>query len=277
MANDARRQLRILTSPSFLVAFPLCLAHGVVSHSPVPATGLVPLAFSAAANLFLVSRQPKPRTTTVEQGDVRDDETPAETGPETAHPVLTFAFDAVLAAALMIVLVFTWVRLSSRAELAMLAAYSTIPLLVSFLIHLYLAVRALSIGLALHDLTQWMAWQIVPPDCPDCGHRLRPSSPPSAPWFQSLPKIKVPTMPSIQTPSWKAPAWLRGRRYAPIPVDEQEEDEGRYYRDEPDTGGPSTRVQEPEVVDVVGRKHKDSPVINDEPASQPEPEPEPHP
>ncbi|KAI1079250.1 hypothetical protein F5B20DRAFT_544178 [Whalleya microplaca] len=272
MAN-ARRQLRILTGASFLVAFPLCLAHGVVSHSPVPAVGLVPLAASAAVNVFLVSRQAKPRSSgdSVEHGEGVDaDETPAETD----HPVLTFAVDTILAAALMIVLVFTWIRLGSRAELAMLAAYSTIPLLVSFFSHLYLAVRELFIGLALHDLTQWLAWQIVPPDCPDCGHRLRPSSPPPAPWFQSLPKLRFPALPTVPTPEWKAPAWLRGRRrYTAVPVDDEED----RYRDDPEEGEPSTRVQEPEVVDVVRSKHKkgkDSPIIEDEPQPEPEPEPE---
>jgi hypothetical protein len=54
------------------------------------------------------------------------------------HRILVFVVDVILAAALMVVLVFTWIRTGShwmwpgpRPELVMLAAYSTMPLLVS--------------------------------------------------------------------------------------------------------------------------------------------------
>jgi hypothetical protein len=49
------------------------------------------------------------------------------------HRILVFVVDVILAAGLMVVLVFTWIRTghkgSKRPELAMLAAYSTMPLL----------------------------------------------------------------------------------------------------------------------------------------------------
>jgi hypothetical protein len=51
------------------------------------------------------------------------------------HSVLVFAIDAILAAALMVVLVFTWIRNSTSRrggnKMVMLAAYATIPLLVN--------------------------------------------------------------------------------------------------------------------------------------------------
>ncbi len=80
------RPLRQTTVVSFIPAFPLCLAHGILSRSPVPAVGLVPLAVSAASGIALLS------------------------GAGTrSHPSAIFAGDLVLAAALIVVLVFTWI------------------------------------------------------------------------------------------------------------------------------------------------------------------------
>lgn len=51
------------------------------------------------------------------------------------HRISVFAVDVVHAAGLMVVLVFTWIRAGKvgdgRPELAMLAAYATVPLLVN--------------------------------------------------------------------------------------------------------------------------------------------------
>jgi len=55
------------------------------------------------------------------------------------HRILVFVVDVLLAAGLMVVLVFTWIRTGRRtggrwdrsAELAMLAAYATLPLLLN--------------------------------------------------------------------------------------------------------------------------------------------------
>jgi hypothetical protein len=103
------RPLRLTTILSFLPAFPLCLAHGIVSHAPVPAVGLVPLAVSAAVGIALLQRR-KP-----------------------THPAAICAADLVLAAGLMVVLVFTWITAprSHHGGLSMLASYATIPLLVN--------------------------------------------------------------------------------------------------------------------------------------------------
>ncbi|KAI0845685.1 hypothetical protein F5Y00DRAFT_265319 [Daldinia vernicosa] len=314
------RTLRIVTAATFLPAFPLCIAHGVVSGSPAPAVGLVPLAFSAGAGIFLNLRQSRSKQTPsepepeLEQGGTEESalEQEYERGPETedtqqsreasdaptpapapkstqAHPILVFAVDTILAAALMVVLVFTWIDSSgsstNSAESAMLAAYATIPLLINFLIHLFLAVREFSRGLAIPGLTQYLAWQAVPPDCPNCGHQLRPDAPPSLPWLEeaSLPrpslkvkavKWKLPAIPKVKVkvraPQWKTPAWFknRGERgYAPLFVSTDRDDEEETttpiapYRDDPEVGEPSTRLEdpetpEPEVIDIVGKKSK---------------------
>ena len=104
--------LRIASAVSFIPAFPLCLAHGVASRGPgiVPAIGLVPLAFSSAAGVFLATKSAH--------------------HDKFKHPALIFASDVVLAAALMVVLVYTWLTAPQRsASFSMLAAYATIPLL----------------------------------------------------------------------------------------------------------------------------------------------------
>ncbi|KAF4975237.1 hypothetical protein FZEAL_7944 [Fusarium zealandicum] len=167
--SASHKTLRLITIASFLPAFPLCLVHGILAHSPVPAVGLVPLAFSATGGVFLLW----PRAS--EDGRLA----------RLSNPVLVFVCDAILAAAFMVVLVFTWIAKSYSPSLSMLAAYATIPLLINFLVHLILAVQAFYTGLAIHSLVQWLAWRTLPPDCPHCDHRLRPDLP-ELPWLQRL-------------------------------------------------------------------------------------------
>lgn len=146
--------LRIITIATFLPAFGLGIAHGTLSNGPVPAVGLVPQFFSSGFAIFLLSRHRKRAKDKQKQPDIegadaeastahevpqQDDELtsllprPPTDSPPAAHPILVFLTDTILAAALMTVLVFTWVETSSSpsAELAMLAAYMTIPLLVN--------------------------------------------------------------------------------------------------------------------------------------------------
>ncbi|KAF5013608.1 hypothetical protein FDECE_413 [Fusarium decemcellulare] len=165
------RTFRLVAIASFLPAFPLCLAHGILSHNPVPAVGLVPLAFSASSAVFLLRRH------------ANDDHDGL--ARKLSHPVLVFVLDVILAAAFMVVLVFTWIGKGRSASLSMLAAYATMPLLVNFLLHLLLALEAFYSGLAIHSLVQWLAWRTLPPDCPNCNHRLRPDFP-ELPWLERL-------------------------------------------------------------------------------------------
>ncbi|KAI0478383.1 hypothetical protein GGR56DRAFT_672421 [Xylariaceae sp. FL0804] len=280
------RALRAVSVASFVPAFPLCVAHGVRSGSPAPAVGLVPLALSAGVGIYVLSStssraaaaaaagEPEGRHTQDRGGSeeeramVDDDDEPAK-----LQPVLQFVMDAILAAALMVVLVFSWIRTGRRssAELAMLAAYATIPLLVTFLVHLYLAVRALYVGLALRGLTQYLAYQVVPPDCPDCGRRLRPAAAPRMPWIEDMPRLTIPTLPAVAvprvpTPAWRRPKWLRRRRRGEsssgfAALDHGDEEESP-YRDEEEAGGSvggepaALGPQSPVPEEIVPKKHK---------------------
>ncbi|KAK4153054.1 hypothetical protein C8A00DRAFT_43990 [Chaetomidium leptoderma] len=202
--------------------------------------------------------------------DDGDDEHDCERAGESVltHRILVFVVDVILAAGLMVVLVFTWIRTrwagDRRPELAMLAAYSTMPLLINFLIHLYLAARELVAGLAIPGLVEYTAWRAVPPDCPHCGSRLRPDSLPPIPWYEtvsrpkvSLPQIKAPSIPRPSLPAfkapkfsglkgpgeWKVPNWLRGRNQedASLFVDDEQNERDR-YRDDPDAPSGTTSV-----------------------------------
>jgi hypothetical protein len=150
--TPATRNLRALAVVTFLPAFPLCLVHGIVTSQPVPAVGLVPLAFSTGTSVFLLvrgahqrfagstaarhgihasrHRLPADRGPLVEEGNSDHDPT-IQMPPQ--RPVLVCAVDIVLATALMVVLVCTWVhnRREYSAPDAMLAAYATVPLLVN--------------------------------------------------------------------------------------------------------------------------------------------------
>ncbi|KAK0735323.1 hypothetical protein B0T21DRAFT_367519 [Apiosordaria backusii] len=170
------------------------------------------------------------------------------------HRILIFLVDMGLAAGLLVVLGFTVIETITgrsyrggkpaedggddgeapkpepeprddlkRAELVMLAAYGTIPLFVNCGIHFYMAIRELIAGLAIHGLIQYTAWQVLPPDCPHCGGRLRPEHTPDIPWYEtvSAPSIAVPSvaLPEVAAPKvampkwqWKTPAWLSRKR-----------------------------------------------------------------
>jgi hypothetical protein len=126
----AAQGLRVIAAASFLPAFPLLLAHGIVSSSAVPATGLVPLAFSASASLFILLRQKK--STASEEAPRRQDAEEGDSADGSAHPIIVFAADVVLSAALLIVLVFSWLKSAHfNGQQATLATYATLPLLVN--------------------------------------------------------------------------------------------------------------------------------------------------
>lgn len=86
-------------------------------------------------------------------------------------------------------------------------------------IHFYMAIRELIAGLAIHGLIQYTAWQVLDPDCPHCGGRLRPEHTPDIPWYEtvSAPSFAVPSvaLPEVPAPNvtmpkwqWKTPSWL---------------------------------------------------------------------
>ncbi|KAH7321313.1 hypothetical protein B0I35DRAFT_429032 [Stachybotrys elegans] len=235
LPSTAAHPLRPILAASFLPAFPLCIAGGVLTHRAVPAVGLAPLAASAVSAIVLpyVGRQAQADE---EEDDVHreDDETENQEQPESLfiaiarNPLVTFALDAVLAAALMIVLVFTWKTANepyrhTKGGLYMLAAYATMPLLLNFCIHLFLLFKALYDGLAVRAHLEFAASRILPPSCPNCEYNLRPSLP-EIPW---------------------AKLFRRREGYAPVLVED-----GERYRDE------LTTPEEPEEVSVVRRESR---------------------
>lgn len=61
--------------------------------------------------------------------------------------------------------------------------------------------RELSRGLAIPALIQYLAWQVVPGACPDCGRHLRPASTPAMPWFAAASNRSTPSASPTSVPT----------------------------------------------------------------------------
>lgn len=186
--SDTQPLLRILTAIIFIPSLPLCITHGVLSHNPVPAVGLAPMALSAGYSVLLLTyrrrskrKQNNRRSIGHAEGDndleslrngdeagissseplieggaeepayaasersqaeltaAWEEEAEEKKTPLYAHTIFIFFVDSILAAGVMVVLVFTWINTQKGrtginnpvlgGKLAMLAAYATIPLL----------------------------------------------------------------------------------------------------------------------------------------------------
>ncbi|EGO61408.1 hypothetical protein NEUTE1DRAFT_77414 [Neurospora tetrasperma FGSC 2508] len=160
-----------------------------------------------------------------EQTPAWEEEAKEKKTPLYAHTIFIFLVDSILAAGVMVVLVFTWINTQKGrtgiinpvlgGKLAMLAAYATIPLLANFLIHTYLALRGFAIGLALYPLVQYAAWHTLPPNCPNCSSRLRPTSRPKIPWYDFVSRPRN----LCARPTFKAPKWWSNRQQRRTAVD----------------------------------------------------------
>jgi hypothetical protein len=144
LPSPALRKAAII---SFIPALPLCITHGVLSKNIVPSLGLIPLFFSASASVYLLVAERALARAGKGKQSRGTDEPDVEASPDEAqvqaegratgatsiltHRIFVFFLDLVVAASLMVVLVFSWVGVAAdgRADLAMLAAYSTVPLL----------------------------------------------------------------------------------------------------------------------------------------------------
>ncbi len=133
---------RTLTSVAFIPALPMLLAHGFMSKNAVPVAGLIPQSLSTVAGIWLLRRKsskPGVAQDADEGGIMGSVEDAVEDGmhevdslgEKLTHPFLVFAFDIAIAAGIMVVLVYTWKSSSTSAALSMLAAYATIPLILS--------------------------------------------------------------------------------------------------------------------------------------------------
>ncbi|OCL12309.1 hypothetical protein AOQ84DRAFT_386213 [Glonium stellatum] len=150
-SEDPAYPLRLLTILTFIPAFPLLLAHGIVSGEVVPAAGIAPLTGSAALSAFLFYRE--------RQRGSSDDTPVLRSG-------IILAVDAVLAACIITVLIFTWLIVPGewgRGNWVMLATYGTVPLLANLSIHTFEVLRAIAVALYRPTLDV----------CPNCNHRLR--------------------------------------------------------------------------------------------------------
>ncbi|RFU77443.1 nucleosomal binding [Trichoderma arundinaceum] len=251
-ADAAARPLRILAVASFIPSFALCIAHGVLSHKPVPAVGLVPQAVSVVTSIALLrtSRDRSPDADVASIGSGR--RSTFSVRALLTHPIIVFIHDMILAAALMVVLVFTWTHHGRSASLSMLAAYATLPLLTSFFCHLFAAAQAVYQGLAIHGFLQWVAWQILPPDCPNCEHHLRPSSLPEIPWLESIKSLNL----GLRYP-WR-------RSDAPLLAPLLAEDDPERYRDHPEDDETTPQPQAVEVRSKRNRKNNATPAPSNE-------------
>ncbi|PNP58520.1 hypothetical protein THARTR1_01536 [Trichoderma harzianum] len=172
--DAAARPLRIAAVVSFVPSFALCIAHGVLSHNPVPAVGLVPQAVSVVTSIALL------RTAGHRQeADVESLESEGRSG------------------------------ISIRAVLT-------------------------------HPIV-WVAWQILPPDCPNCEHHLRPSSLPEIPWYQSVKNLNL----GLRFP-WR-------RSDAPLLAPLLAEDDPERYRDDPED---DVTPLHPEAVEVRSKRNR---------------------
>lgn len=98
--NNAAHPLRRLGVAAFLTAAPLCVAQGIISNNAVIIIGLIPQVLSVAASFLLPLLQPQPGTVT----NVQSRRAKMRAG--VAHPVTVFVFDAVLAIALLLIVLF---------------------------------------------------------------------------------------------------------------------------------------------------------------------------
>ncbi|KAH6609366.1 nucleosomal binding [Trichoderma cornu-damae] len=249
--DAAARPLRFLAVASFVLSIPLCIAHGVLSQNPVPAVGLVPQAFSAVTSIALL-RAARDHGANADVESVESGRRGAAAARALlTHPIVVFVHDVILAAALMVVLVFTWIRHGHSASLSMLAAYATLPILTSFFCHLFAAAQAVYQGLAVHGFLQWVAWQILPPRCPNCEHNLRPSSLPEIPWVESIKSLNL----GLRYP-WR-------RSDAPLLAPLLAENDADRYRDDPEDDETTPQPEAVEVRSKRNRKNKATPASSD--------------
>lgn len=138
------RLFRTLTWVAFIPALPMLLAHGILSRHAVPAVGLIPQGISTVAGIMLLRRKSRPQADEDDEqgghggimggveGAVEDGIQEVDSfGDKLTHPFVVFAFDIAIATGIMVVLVYTWKSSSHSAALSMLAAYATIPLMMS--------------------------------------------------------------------------------------------------------------------------------------------------
>lgn len=133
---------RLITFFSFIPALPMCLAHGFFSKRSILGFSLMPMLFSSISGIFFHRHEKKKeaqaRHASAEDQDSSDENLVQEGTHEVdtmrgklTHPFFMFAFDIAMCIILLVVLYYTWKWTSSSSTLGMLAAYATIPIIIS--------------------------------------------------------------------------------------------------------------------------------------------------
>ena len=149
------RFARGITAAGFIPTAALGITHGIVSGSPAPAVGVVPMLFSSGLGIVLLLAEDKQRKRQpISLADDLEDQNvlPFSAGLEGRQragrqiikvtssgalpPALVVFFDIILAGSLMCVLVVAWKDMSQgrvrRDSIAALSAYATMPLIINW-------------------------------------------------------------------------------------------------------------------------------------------------
>ncbi|KAK4574539.1 hypothetical protein LTR86_001380 [Recurvomyces mirabilis] len=149
------RTLRLITLIAFPLAIPFAIPYAALAQQLCPALGLTPLLISAFLSLLLLCG--------------------IASGPRVSS--LRILVDLLCALFLLGVLIPGWVVLARgqarrwygnvESNVTMLGTYATVPMMVAFLIHAYIAPR---------DLIRYLRQPSTTPTCPHCHGDLSRSS-----------------------------------------------------------------------------------------------------
>ncbi|KAK5992849.1 hypothetical protein PT974_06271 [Cladobotryum mycophilum] len=181
--DPATRALRLISITTWVPSLALSIAHGVLSRSPYPSSGIIPHTVSAILAICVL-RIPPDSDSDSDTESAADETHKPSLLARILHPFLVFLLDIAIAAGCVWVLVKTWLQDGQSNQLSMLAAYSTVPLMANFTANAGSGIHSLYNGLAISGIVQWIAWRAVPAECPNCHHHLRPSSLPEVPWLK---------------------------------------------------------------------------------------------
>jgi len=95
------RTLRLISLLTIIPALPLGVSHAIVSGSPLPGVGLVPMAFSAVLAIVTLCMGNRKQRISLD-----------EPTPQVGKIIITVA-DILLALAYLVILIFSWIILGS--------------------------------------------------------------------------------------------------------------------------------------------------------------------
>ncbi|KAK0384144.1 hypothetical protein NLU13_8233 [Sarocladium strictum] len=163
----ASRKLILL---SYIPCFVLCIVGSCVSSRVLPGLALIPFSASALLSivtLFIARRQRK-RSIQLPAGNTIDED--GGKAPVLLNAFAVFTYDVSLATSLMVVMIFIWTQ-DDWSRSVEVDTFATVPLLLTFIIHVYLAL------LALIQAFQYALKREAPSvTCPNCNTKVRTKS-----------------------------------------------------------------------------------------------------